>query len=221
LAESKRQESQEKFRGGPMTNVVRWNCVLRGAAIAACVAACALGAVAQGTGAGTSGAGAKEEQPIPTSTFAIWSSAFEADQDIPAKHSCAGENVSPALTWKGAPDGTQAYALEVDDPDNPKKVIVHWVVYNIPSTTNSLAEGVPDKAKLADGSMQGKNEDGKTRWRGPCPPPGPAHHYFFKIYALDGPLQLKQKATAAQVEAAMKGHILGQAQLIGRYQTPR
>jgi Raf kinase inhibitor-like YbhB/YbcL family protein len=201
-----------------MTNFVRRGFVLRAATIAACVAVCALGAVAQGTGTGTP---AKKEQPIPTSTFALWSSAFEADQDIPAKYSCSGENVSPALTWKGAPDGTQAYALEVDDPDNPKKVIVHWVVYNIPSATNSFSEGVPDKAKLADGSMQGKNEDGKTRWRGPCPPAGPAHHYFFKIYALDAPLELKQKSTAAQVEAAMKGHILGQAQLIGRYQTPR
>jgi Raf kinase inhibitor-like YbhB/YbcL family protein len=201
-----------------MTNFVRHRFVLWLVAIAACVAACALGAAAQGTGGS---AAAKKEQAIPTSTFAIWSSAFEADQNIPDKYSCRGENVSPALTWKGAPDGTQAYAIVVDDPDNPKKVIVHWVVYDIPAATNSFGEGVPDKAKLPDGSLQGKNEDGKTRWRGPCPPAGPAHHYFFKIYALDAPLQLKQKSTATQVEAAMKGHILGQAQLIGRYQTPR
>jgi Raf kinase inhibitor-like YbhB/YbcL family protein len=198
-----------------MRNFAARGVVLVGAALVFCVTE----AMAQTSSAG---AAAKQKQDaIPTSTFAIWSSAFEADQNIPDKYSCHGDNVSPALTWKGAPNGTQAYALMVDDPDNPKKVIVHWVVYNIASATNTLAEGVSDKAKLADGSMQGKNEDGKTRWRGPCPPAGPAHHYFFKIYALDAPLELKQKATEAQVEAAMKGHILGQAQLIGRYQTAR
>jgi Raf kinase inhibitor-like YbhB/YbcL family protein len=214
-----------------MRKRVWWRTASGAVALIACVALSAALAAAQGSAASAQSApqkqaaqkqsSAQRQEAIPTSTFALWSPAFEADQDIPAKYSCSGENISPALTWKGAPDGTQAYAVVVDDPDNPKKVIVHWVVYDIPAATNSFSEGVPDKAKLPDGSLQGKNEDGKTRWRGPCPPAGPAHHYFFKIYALDAQLQLKQRSTAAQVEAAMRGHILGQAQLIGRYQTPR
>jgi Raf kinase inhibitor-like YbhB/YbcL family protein len=164
-----------------------------------------------------SSANAQAAKPAPAK-FELLSSAFEADGTIPTKYSCSGENVSPAMAWKGVPDGTQAFALIVDDPDNPKKTVVHWVIYDIPAETRSLPEAMPDKGKLPDGSMQGKNEDGKTRYRGPCPPAGPAHHYFFKVYALDAKTGLKGKATEADVEKAMKGHILGQAELIGRFQ---
>jgi Raf kinase inhibitor-like YbhB/YbcL family protein len=150
--------------------------------------------------------------------FELTSSSFEADGTIPTKYSCSGDNASPELSWKNAPNETQSFVLIVDDPDNPKKTIVHWVVYDIPITAHELAESTTDKPVLPDGSKQGKNEDGKTRWRGPCPPQGAAHHYFFKLYALDQPTGLKNKSTRAQVDAAMKGHILAEAELIGRFQ---
>jgi len=150
--------------------------------------------------------------------FELTSSSFEADGTIPVKYSCSGDNVSPELSWKNAPKETQSFLLIVDDPDNPKKVIVHWLVYDMPQSTHELAEATPDKATLPDGSKQGRNEDGKTRWRGPCPPQGAAHHYFFKLYALDQPTGLKPKATRAQIDAAVKGHVLAEAELIGRFQ---
>jgi Raf kinase inhibitor-like YbhB/YbcL family protein len=163
-------------------------------------------------------ASAQSSQAAPVSKFQLTSTSFEADGTIPTKYSCAGGDISPALDWSGAPEGTQAFAIIVDDPDNPKKTTVHWVIYDLPASATTLAEDVPDKAKLADGSMQGKNEDGKTKYKGPCPPAGPTHHYFFKIYALDAKTGLKPKATKAEVEAAMKGHILDHAELIGRFQ---
>jgi Raf kinase inhibitor-like YbhB/YbcL family protein len=150
--------------------------------------------------------------------FELTSSAFEADGTIPTKYSCAGDDVSPELSWKNAPKETQSFVLIVDDPDNPKKVIVHWLVYDLPATAHELPESTPDKPVLPDGSKQGKNEDAKTRWRGPCPSQGAAHHYFFKLYALDQPMGLKPKATRAQIDAAIKGHILAEAELIGRFQ---
>lgn len=171
----------------------------------------------QATAPPSAGASASK-QAAPVSKFALTSTSFDADGTIPTKYACGGGDVSPALDWKGAPEGTQSFAIIVDDPDNPKKTIVHWVIYDLSATANSLPEGMPDKSKLPDGSMQGKNEDGKTKYKGPCPPAGPAHHYFFKIYALDAKTGLKPKATKAEVEAAMKGHILDHAELIGRFQ---
>jgi Raf kinase inhibitor-like YbhB/YbcL family protein len=146
------------------------------------------------------------------------SSSFEADGDIPAKYSCDGANVSPALAWIGTPAGTQSFALIVDDPDVPAKTVVHWLIYDIPAGTLSLPEGVPTKKKLADGSSQGQNIRKKVGYTGPCPEKGgPAHHYFFKLYALDSKVNLKPDAKKEELEAAMKGHILAQAELIGRF----
>jgi Raf kinase inhibitor-like YbhB/YbcL family protein len=147
----------------------------------------------------------------------LTSTSFEADGDIPAKYSCDGANVSPALAWTDPPAATQSFALIVDDPDVPAKTVVHWVIYDIPAGTRSLPEGVPIKKKLADGSSQGKNGRGKSGYTGPCPEKGgPAHHYFFKLYALDAKTGLKPNAKKEELEAAMKGHILAQAQVIGR-----
>jgi Raf kinase inhibitor-like YbhB/YbcL family protein len=158
------------------------------------------------------------QAPAAAATFELTSTSFEPDGTIPTKYSCIGDNISPELSWRNAPKETQSLVLIVDDPDNPKKVIVHWLVYDLPPATHELAEATPDKATLPDGAKQGKNEDGKTRWRGPCPPQGAAHHYFFKLYALDQPTGLKPKATRAQIDAAIKGHVLAEAELIGRYQ---
>ena len=187
----------------------RWGCA---AAIAAALA------VLCGAGWCARVAGGAQEANAAGTKFELTSSSFEADGTIPTKYSCTGENVSPELSWKNAPKETQSFVLIVDDPDNPKKVIVHWVVYDMPAAAHELPESTADKSVLPNGSKQGKNEDGKTRWRGPCPPQGAAHHYFFKLYALDQPTGLKNKATRAQVDAAMKGHILAEAELIGRFQ---
>jgi Raf kinase inhibitor-like YbhB/YbcL family protein len=148
----------------------------------------------------------------------LTSSSFEADSALPAKYTCDGTDVSPALAWTEPPAGTQSFALVVDDPDVPKKTVIHWLIYDLPAVTRELPEGVPTKANLPDGSRQGKNDHGKIGYSGPCPPPGAAHHYFFKLYALDYKTGLKPKATVADVEKAIKGHILAQAELIARFQ---
>jgi Raf kinase inhibitor-like YbhB/YbcL family protein len=149
----------------------------------------------------------------------LTSSSFEADSALPAKYTCDGVGVSPALAWTEPPDGTQGFALVVDDPDVPTKTVVHWLIYDLPPATRALPEGVPTKAKLPDGSRQGKNVAGKVGYTGPCPQKGgAAHHYFFKLYALDYQTGLKPKATAADLEKAIKGHILAQAELIARFQ---
>jgi Raf kinase inhibitor-like YbhB/YbcL family protein len=148
----------------------------------------------------------------------LTSSSFEADADIPAKYSCDGANLSPALTWMDAPAATKAFALIMDDPDTPQGAVTHWLIYDVPAGTHSLPEGVPTSKKLPDGSMQGKNVRGKSGYTGPCPERGgPAHHYFFKLYALDAKTNLKPNAKREELYAEMKGHILAQAQLIGRF----
>jgi Raf kinase inhibitor-like YbhB/YbcL family protein len=148
----------------------------------------------------------------------LTSASFEADSALPAKYTCDGPDVSPALAWNEPPAGTKSFALVVDDPDTPKKTVIHWLIYDLPAATRTLPEGVPTKAKLPDGSRQGKNDHGKIGYSGPCPPAGAAHHYFFKLYALDYQPGLKPKATAADAEKAIKGHILAQAELIARFQ---
>jgi Raf kinase inhibitor-like YbhB/YbcL family protein len=146
------------------------------------------------------------------------SSSFEADADIPPKYSCDGANVSPALAWMDAPAATKAFALIMDDPDTPKGTATHWMIYDVPAGTSSLPEGVPTSKKLPDGSMQGKNVRGKSGYTGPCPERGgPAHHYFFKLYALDAKTNLKPNAKREELDAAMKGHILAKAELIARF----
>jgi len=157
--------------------------------------------------------------PPPTEAppLTIASDAFEHEGDIPSRYTCQGEDVSPALRWSGVPEGTQSLVLICDDPDAPGGTFVHWVIYNIPPTATELPEGVPPDPTLADGSRQGRNDFGKTGYGGPCPPPGPAHRYFFTLYALDVRLDLPAGATKAQVVEAMKGHILGEAQVMGRF----
>ena len=157
-------------------------------------------------------------QKTPEVKFQLTSSAFAADGAIPAQYSCDGSDISPALAWSEPPAGTQSFALVVDDPDAPKKTVIHWLLYDLPAATRALPEGVPTKAKLPDGSRQGKNDHGKIGYSGPCPPPGAAHHYFFKLYALDYKTSLKPKANVAGVESAIKGHILAETELIARFQ---
>jgi Raf kinase inhibitor-like YbhB/YbcL family protein len=154
-------------------------------------------------------------------TFTITSPAFAPNGSIPAKYTCEGADVSPALEWSSAPNGAKSFALIVDDPDapdpaKPQRVYVHWVVYNIPASTTSLPENVA-KSGLPSGALQGISDFGKQTYGGPCPPIG-RHRYFFKLYALDNELTGLNKPTKAQVEQAMQRHILGNAELIGTYQ---
>jgi hypothetical protein len=139
------------------------------------------------------------------------SDAFTNGQSIPVKYSCRGSNISPALAWSNAPSGTQSYALIVDDPDAPAGTWVHWVVYNIPSSTTSLQENA-DTSNLS----VGKNSSGNMHYDGPCPPSG-THRYFFKLYALDSQLSLSPGASKEQLLNSMKGHILAQGELMGTF----
>jgi len=147
----------------------------------------------------------------------LTSSAFSEGAAIPTKHTADGADVSPPLQWQGAPPTTKSIALICDDPDAPRGTWVHWVLFNLPADKNDLPEGVPTTGKLASGGVQGKNDFGKLGYGGPSPPKGKPHRYFFKIYALDGVLDLKEGATKAQLEKAMAGHILAQGQLMGTY----
>lgn len=144
-------------------------------------------------------------------SLTLTSDAFANGQSIPAKYSCVGKNISPALAWKESPAGTQSFALIVDDPDAPMGTWVHWVLFNIPAGTQTLQENSDTRA-----ISTGKNSSGNTRYDGPCPPSG-THRYFFKLYALDSSLSLSPGATKEQVLKAMEGHILAQGELMGTF----
>ncbi len=150
-------------------------------------------------------------------SFQISTSAFSPGEMIPKKFTCDGPDVSPKLTWNDPPASTQSFAVIMDDPDAPVGTWVHWVLYDLPADARELAEGVAKQEQLLSGAHQGRNDFGKIGYGGPCPPPGKPHRYFFKLYGLDAKLGLKAGATKADVERAMKGHILSQAELMGRY----
>lgn len=145
------------------------------------------------------------------------SSAFKNGEDIPRKYTCDGTDLSPPLRWENAPAGTKGFALIVDDPDAPVGTWVHWVIYDLPAGTADLAEGAPAAETLPGGAKQGVNDFRRVGYGGPCPPSGPAHRYFFKLYALDRETNLKPRATKQQLLDAIKGHILAETQLMGRY----
>lgn len=147
----------------------------------------------------------------------ISSPSFPSGRDIPKKFTCDGVDVSPQLAWTDPPVGTKSFAVLVDDPDAPVGNWNHWALWNLPATARGLAEGIGKEAGLSDGSQQGKNDFRRTGYNGPCPPPGKPHRYYFKLFALDTKLDLKSGATKREVEAAMKGHILEQAEWMGRY----
>ncbi|MFC1528792.1 YbhB/YbcL family Raf kinase inhibitor-like protein [Candidatus Latescibacterota bacterium] len=150
----------------------------------------------------------------------IKSSVFRDGEFIPAKYTCDGDNISPPLEWKVSPEGTKTFALISDDPDAPMGTWVHWVIYNIPSDVRELAENIPSLPSLPGGAVQGVSDFGSTGYGGPCPPSG-SHRYFFKLYALDTRLDLGSGATKKKLLEAMKGHILAEGQLMGRYKRQR
>jgi Raf kinase inhibitor-like YbhB/YbcL family protein len=148
--------------------------------------------------------------------FEIHSSAFQPGERIPVVYTADGQDVSPLLKWK-LPENARSAALICDDPDAPMGTWVHWVIYNIPPATEELKEGISKDMHLPDGSLQGKNSWSKVGYNGPDPPSGKIHHYHFKLYALNEPIQLSAGATKEQLIAAMQGHVLAQAELVGVY----
>jgi hypothetical protein len=147
----------------------------------------------------------------------LTSTAFAEGAPIPKKHTGEGADVSPPLAWSAPPANTRGFALICDDPDAPVGTWVHWVIYDIGVQVRGLPEGVSKTAKLADGALQGKNDFGKAGYNGPMPPPGKAHRYFFKLYALDKALGLAEGAAKRDVEKAMQGHVLAEGKLMGTY----
>lgn len=146
--------------------------------------------------------------------FELTSSAFQPGATIPPKYTCTAENLSPPLAWGAAPEGTASFALVLDDPDAPGRTWLHWTVWNLPATARSLPEGV--KAGAAE-MVQGTNDFGKVGYGGPCPPPGHgAHRYFFRLYALDRVLALKEGASRVELDAQVKGHVLASTELMGK-----
>ncbi len=149
--------------------------------------------------------------------FELTCSIFKDGELIPKKHTCEGEDLSPPLRWNHPPTGTRSFALIADDPDAPGGTWVHWVLYNIPIDIRGLAEALPAQDILSNDAQQGLNDFKRVGYGGPCPPPGKPHRYYFRLYALDQELNLKPRATKAQVLDAMKGHVLAEAQLMGRF----
>ncbi len=154
----------------------------------------------------------------------VESPTLKANQTIPQDHTADGKNVSPALTWSGAPAATKQFALVCDDPDVPMPGgFVHWVVYKIPGAAKGLPADLPMEATLTApsdiaGTIQGMSGFRRAGYRGPAPPPGKPHHYTFTVYALDAELPLEPGLTRAQLMEAIKGHIIGQGSLVAIYE---
>ncbi len=148
--------------------------------------------------------------------FRLTVAGFREGETIPKQHTCEGKDVSPALAWEGAPAGTQSFALIMDDPDAPAGTWNHWLLWDIPAGANSLPEGYRPGSLGTDGT----NDFGKTGYGGPCPPRGHGpHRYYFRLYALDVPqLKLAPRARRAELDKALRGHVLAEAAYMGRYE---
>jgi len=148
----------------------------------------------------------------------LTSAAFADGQPIPVKYTADALDISPPLAWSNAPAGAKSFALIADDPDAPAGTWVHWVIYDLRPAIKSLGEDQFKVAQFKDGAKQGLNDFKKTGYNGPAPPPGKAHRYYFKLYALDRVTGLAPNATKADLLKAMDGHVLGEGKLMGTYQ---
>jgi Raf kinase inhibitor-like YbhB/YbcL family protein len=148
----------------------------------------------------------------------LTSAAFADGQPIPVKYTADALDISPPLAWTNVPPGTKSLVLIADDPDAPAGTWVHWVIYDLPPATVTLAEDQLKMAQFKNGAKQGLNDFKKTGYGGPAPPPGKAHRYYFKLYALNAMSGLAPNATKAALLKAMDGHVLGEGQLMGTYQ---
>ncbi len=159
----------------------------------------------------------KPEEEVEMTELELKSDAFKQGETIPRKYTCDGDDISPQLSWGQPPEGTKELVLICDDPDAPVRTWDHWVLYGLAPDTVGLPEAVPTTREIERGGLQGKNSWGNIGYGGPCPPKGPAHRYFFKLYAIDKTLDLKPAATKKDVLKAMEGHILAQGELMGKY----
>lgn len=152
-------------------------------------------------------------------TLELSSPQFEPGGEIPARFTCQGDDISPPLRWRGVPSDTKSLALICDDPDAPGGSFCHWAAYNLPPPPdlNGLPEEVPPGGEIPQGGMQGRNDFGEVQYNGPCPPEGPEHNYYFRLYALDKSLDLLPGANRQQIFDAMQDHILEHTEMIGRY----
>jgi hypothetical protein len=146
----------------------------------------------------------------------LTSAVFRDGGRIPSTYTCDGIGISPPLAWSGTPNGTKSIALIVDDPDAPRGIFTHWVIFNIPATDNSLQENASATGNMPTGATQGSNSGGRIGYTSPCPPSG-THHYLFHLYALDMQLTIRAGATKQDLLTAIAGHILAEAQLTGLY----
>jgi len=162
------------------------------------------------------GVGCATAQEAATMSMTVTSTAFQEGGSIPVQYTCKGAGISPPLAWSGVPEGAKSLALIVDDPDAPMGTWVHWVLFNIPPKSPGLPEAVPAGAALADGTVQAIGSSRQNRFQGPCPPSG-THRYFFKLYALDAMLPLGAQTSKQALLDAIKGHVLAQGELMGRF----
>ena len=147
----------------------------------------------------------------------LTSAAYQHGAQIPIRYTCEGDNISPQFSWKDAPGETKSFALVLQDPDAPRVGgFTHWILYNIPRGTESIQENVPQPEKVLDIGTQGRNDANQIGYLGPCPPSG-IHRYYARLYALDRELVLPPGANHKELNEAMQGHILAQAELMGKY----
>lgn len=150
-------------------------------------------------------------------SIAVTTTAFSAGGAIPKQYTCDGADTSPELSWSGVPSGIQSFALIADDTDAPVGTWTHWLIWNIPAQSAGLPKGVAKDETLGDGARQGRNGFRLIGYGGPCPPPGKPHRYFFRVYALDAKINLSAGANRDELERSMKGHVLAQGELMGKY----
>lgn len=153
----------------------------------------------------------------PQDGLSFSSSAFQTGQTMPVRYSCKGQNLSPRLLWSKVPPETRSLALTLEDPDAPGGSFVHWLIYNIPPEISILPEGLPIGETLSLGALQGNNDFGQPGYAGPCPPAGQNHEYIFRLYALDRMLSLPPGSGQQAIAAELKNHILGRAEIRGRF----
>lgn len=154
-------------------------------------------------------------------SLSLESAAFDQGEAVPDEYTCEGPDVSPPLRWSGVPEEARSLALIMDDPDAPAGTWVHWVLYGLPADRGELPEGIPADPEVLGGARQGENDFGNTGYGGPCPPPNGAHRYHFKLFALDADPELGPGATKEELLEAMEGHVVAEAQLMGRYRRER
>jgi Raf kinase inhibitor-like YbhB/YbcL family protein len=149
--------------------------------------------------------------------FIISCIAFENGHTIPVEHTCDGDDISPAVWWEGEPKGTVTYAMIMEDPDAPDGTFTHWILYNLPADCHNLEKIIPIQKNLDNGAIQGKNDFGKIGYRGPCPPKGEEHRYYFRIFALKKKLPPESISNGSEFYEAIHGLILERAEYMGKY----